>query len=110
MARRTSPRATDTLPALRPETKSPAKRKTPRRAASCTPSLECPEYLPGNFQYAIAMPTQQPNFLLFITDQQRADHLGCYGNRIVRTPAIDALARAGWCAEEFYTATPICMP
>jgi arylsulfatase A-like enzyme len=56
------------------------------------------------------MSDQQPNFLLFITDQQRADHLGCYGNPIVRTPAIDALARAGWCADEFYTATPICMP
>lgn len=52
----------------------------------------------------------QPNFLLFVTDQQRADHLGCYGNALVRTPAIDALARAGWCADEFYTATPICMP
>ena len=52
----------------------------------------------------------RPNFLFFITDQQRADHLGCYGNRLVRTPAVDALAREGWCAEEFYTATPICMP
>ena len=52
----------------------------------------------------------RPNFLLFITDQQRADHLGCYGNPIVRTPAIDAIARNGWLAEEFYTATPICMP
>jgi arylsulfatase A-like enzyme len=56
------------------------------------------------------MSDKQPNFLLFITDQQRADHLGCYGNPGVRTPAIDALARAGWCADEFYTATPICMP
>ena len=52
----------------------------------------------------------RPNFLLFITDQQRADHLGCYGNRHVRTPAIDTLAHAGWCADEFHTATPICMP
>jgi len=52
----------------------------------------------------------RPNFIVFITDQQRADHLGCYGNGVVRTPAIDALARAGWCADEFYTATPICMP
>lgn len=52
----------------------------------------------------------RPNFLLFITDQQRADHLGCYGNRLLRTPAIDALARAGWCADELFTATPICMP
>ena len=56
------------------------------------------------------MSLKQPNFLLFITDQQRADHLGCYGNSIARTPAIDALARDGWCADEFHTATPICMP
>ena len=22
---------------------------------------------------------RRPNFLVFVTDQQRADHLGCYG-------------------------------
>src|SRR5688500_7909863 len=54
--------------------------------------------------------SSQPNFLLIITDQQRADHLGCYGNRAVRTPAVDAPAANGWCADEFFTATPICMP
>jgi arylsulfatase A-like enzyme len=52
----------------------------------------------------------QPNFILFISDQQRADHLGCYGSRVARTPSIDALAAAGWTADRFYTATPICMP
>ena len=36
---------------------------------------------------------RQPNFLLIITDQHRADHLGCYGNPIVRTPSIDRLAQ-----------------
>jgi arylsulfatase A-like enzyme len=51
-----------------------------------------------------------PNFLFIITDQQRADHLGCYGNPTVRTPHIDALARAGFRAEHNYVATPICMP
>lgn len=52
----------------------------------------------------------RPNFLLFITDQQRADHLGCYGNPIVATPIIDALAARGWRAEEMHVASPICMP
>lgn len=52
----------------------------------------------------------QPNFLLFITDQQRADHLGSYGNPIVHTPELDALARRGWSADRFYVASPICMP
>ena len=52
----------------------------------------------------------RPNFLFIITDQQRADHLGAYGNAIVQTPHVDSLARAGFRAERFYVATPICMP
>lgn len=55
-------------------------------------------------------PTRRPNFLLFITDQQRADHLGAYGNTIVRTPHLDALAARGWRAEACHVASPICMP
>ncbi len=53
---------------------------------------------------------QRPNFLLFITDQQRADHLGAYGNTVVCTPNIDRLARDGWMARRCYVASPICMP
>lgn len=52
----------------------------------------------------------QPNFLFIITDQHRWDHLGCYGNPIVRTPHIDSLARRGWRSERFYVANPACMP
>src|ERR1051325_11127577 len=50
------------------------------------------------------------NFLFIITDQHRADHLGCYGNSVVRTPNIDRLARNGARFERFHVATPICMP
>ncbi|GAA4333112.1 sulfatase-like hydrolase/transferase [Pigmentiphaga soli] len=50
------------------------------------------------------------NFLLIITDQHRADHLGCYGNPIVRTPHIDSLAQRGWRANRFYVSNPACMP
>ena len=53
---------------------------------------------------------RQPNFLLVSTDQQRADHLGCYGNPIVRTPAIDRLASRGLTFDNFFVACPICMP
>lgn len=52
----------------------------------------------------------RPNFLFIITDQHRADHLGCYGNTTVRTPRIDALAETGTRFERFYVANPICMP
>lgn len=54
--------------------------------------------------------TVRPNFLIFITDQHRADHLGCYGNPIVRTPHIDTLAKTGSRFERAYVANPVCMP
>lgn len=52
----------------------------------------------------------RPNFLLFITDQQRADFLGCYGHPVLRTPHIDSIAAQGTAFERFYVASPVCMP
>lgn len=54
--------------------------------------------------------SSRPNFLILMTDQQRADHLGCYGNTVLRTPHIDSLARNGALFERFYTNSPVCMP
>ncbi len=59
---------------------------------------------------AVAGAGRRPNFLVIVTDQQRADHLGCAGNPIVRTPHIDALAAGGRRYDRFYVSTPICMP
>ena len=52
---------------------------------------------------------RKPNFLLITTDQQRADHLGCYGNAQVRTPHLDLLARHGTRFDRLYVATGVCM-
>lgn len=54
--------------------------------------------------------TKRPNFLFIMTDQHRADHLGCAGNRVLKTPAIDSLAASGSRFDRFYVANPICMP
>lgn len=54
--------------------------------------------------------TTRPNFLFIVTDQHRADHLGCYGNDIVQTPNIDSVANKGQRWDKFYVANPICMP
>lgn len=54
--------------------------------------------------------TKRPNFLFIITDQHRADHLGCGGNTVVRTPNIDSIAAKGTMWDRFYVANPICMP
>lgn len=53
---------------------------------------------------------RRPNFLLFVTDQHRADHLGCYGNPVLRTPHIDSIAARGARFDRFYVANAICMP
>lgn len=53
---------------------------------------------------------QKPNFLLIVTDQQRADSLGCYGGVNGDTKNIDSLARAGFKFDRCYVAAPVCMP
>jgi len=53
---------------------------------------------------------KQPNFLYIMTDQHRADWLGCYGHPVVRTPNIDAIASTGTRFEQFFVASPVCMP
>ncbi len=54
--------------------------------------------------------SRRPNFLLFITDQHRADFLGCYGHPVLRTPHIDSIAAKGTAFDKFYVASPVCMP
>ncbi len=48
--------------------------------------------------------------LLFLVDQHRADCLGCYGNPVVRTPTIDALAAGGVRFDRAFTPTALCSP
>lgn len=52
----------------------------------------------------------RPNFLFIITDQHRADYLGCYGHPVLKTPNIDALAERGVRFSRCHVNTPICMP
>ena len=53
---------------------------------------------------------KSPNFVLFITDQHRADFLGCYGHPVLRTPYIDSIAKRGTAFDRFYVASPVCQP
>lgn len=52
---------------------------------------------------------QRPNFILFVTDQQRADFLGCYGHPVLRTPNIDRVAARGTAFDRCYVNSPVCM-
>ena len=55
-------------------------------------------------------PTGPRNVLSILTDQHRADTLGCYGNPTVCTPNLDALAASGTRFDRWYTPTAICTP
>jgi arylsulfatase A-like enzyme len=56
------------------------------------------------------MEIKRPNILWVCSDQQRFDTLGCYGNALVRSPNIDALARSGTLFESAYSQSPVCTP
>lgn len=53
---------------------------------------------------------QRPNVLVFIADQLRQDHLGCYGNDTIETPNIDELSATGVTFDRAYANNPMCMP
>ena len=52
----------------------------------------------------------QPNFLIFITDQFNPHCLGYAGHPLVRTPNIDRLAEGGMIFTRMYSNQPLCMP
>lgn len=48
--------------------------------------------------------------ILIMTDTQRTDMLGCYGNSAMHTPNLDSLAAEGVQFEKAYTTQPVCQP
>jgi len=51
-----------------------------------------------------------PNILFMFTDQHQQRILGAYGNDVVRTPRLDALAREGVLFRNAIVAQPVCTP
>ena len=58
----------------------------------------------------LAATAPPPNVVFITIDTLRADHLGCYGDKQVRTPNIDALAVDSTRFERAYTAVPVTLP
>jgi choline-sulfatase len=50
------------------------------------------------------------NLLFILSDEHNRDITGCYGNRLVRTPNLDALAARGTRFRWAYCNCPICVP
>src|ERR1700677_4208742 len=54
--------------------------------------------------------SNRPNVLILMADQLTARALPAYGNRVAKTPHIDALAESGVVFDSFYCNSPLCAP
>ena len=50
------------------------------------------------------------NILFYFSDQQRADTLGCYGQKLNISPNIDKMAKEGTLFENAFSPQPVCGP
>ncbi|PTX94623.1 sulfatase [Opitutus sp. ER46] len=57
-----------------------------------------------------AMPDPRPNVVLIVSDDHGREALGCYGNPVVKTPALDALAADGTRFSRAFCTTASCSP
>ena len=53
---------------------------------------------------------QQPNVILIVADDLGYGDLGCYGQKIIKTPHLDQLAANGIRFTQFYAGTSVCAP
>ena len=58
---------------------------------------------------AADLPASTPNIVFLFADDQSTYSVGCYGNKDVRTPNMDQLARDGLTFDKHYNTTAICM-
>ena len=52
----------------------------------------------------------KPNIILILADDLGYGDLGCYGQELIETPNIDALASAGIVFTQHYSGSPVCAP
>jgi choline-sulfatase len=58
---------------------------------------------------AVQMTTPK-RLIVFVSDNHARDAVGCYGHPIVKTPAIDSIARRGTRFSAACSASPLCVP
>lgn len=60
--------------------------------------------------YSCALKKRKPNFVFFMTDDQRWDGMSCAGNTILKTPNMDRIAEEGVRFENMFVTTSLCGP
>lgn len=54
--------------------------------------------------------SKKPNIIVYLSDQQRHDSVGCYGQELPTSPVLDQLAKEGVLYENCYSCQPVCGP
>ena len=72
--------------------------------AAAMPLAGCNSQLSGRSAAA----AKRPNIIFLLTDDQRADAMGCAGNPIIHTPNIDGMAKNGVLFKNAFVTTSIC--
>jgi arylsulfatase A-like enzyme len=81
--------------------------------ASCIGWIGQVILLAGSFLVSVAVdakaaPADRPPIVLIVADNLGYGDVGCYGNREIKTPNLDRLARQGVRATDCYVASPTC--
>lgn len=63
----------------------------------------------AGFPAGMSQVRRRPNVIIFHTDDQMFNTLGCYGGNVL-TPHSDTLASGGICFDRGYTTTGVCLP
>lgn len=58
----------------------------------------------------VSLGAERPNIILIFADDLGYGDVGCYGGKLVPTPAIDSLARDGVRCTDGYVTSPVCAP
>ncbi|CAG7616006.1 Arylsulfatase [Paenibacillus solanacearum] len=53
---------------------------------------------------------RKPNYIVIFMDDMGYGDLGCYGNRVLKTPVMDRIAADGVRFTQMYSAAPVCSP
>nr|NIP93568.1 sulfatase-like hydrolase/transferase [Akkermansiaceae bacterium] len=59
---------------------------------------------------SLGSPARQPNIIFIMADDLGYGDLGCYGQKIIRTPRLDRMAREGTRFTRCYAGSTVCAP
>lgn len=74
-----------------------------------TALLYCTLFAIGHSVVAGEIPTK-PNIIFMLTDDLGYGDLGCYGQKIIKTPRLDQMAAEGMRFTDFYAGNTVCAP